>query len=67
VLSRSPACRFESSTVKAIWAVLVGGRFTALADWNGGLVAREAKELVLSAWYWEMPKRSGTGIFINAP
>ena len=38
-------------------------RFTALADWNGGLVAREAKELVLSAWYWEMSNRSGTAIF----
>ena len=27
-------------------------RFTALAEWDGGLIAREAKELVPSAWYW---------------
>jgi hypothetical protein len=28
-------------------------RFTALAYWHGGLVAREAKELLPSAWIWE--------------
>ena len=28
-------------------------RFTALAEWCGGLVAREAKELASSAWNWE--------------
>jgi hypothetical protein len=28
-------------------------RFTALAEWRGGLIAREAKELRLSAWHWE--------------
>ena len=27
-------------------------RFTALADWRGGKVAREAKPLLLSAWLW---------------
>jgi len=27
-------------------------RFTALAEWDGGLIAREAKEMVPSAWYW---------------
>ena len=27
-------------------------RFTALAELDGGLIAREAKELVPSAWYW---------------
>ncbi|MEP7246557.1 MAG: hypothetical protein ABI885_23160 [Gammaproteobacteria bacterium] len=31
-------------------------RFTALATWRGGLVAREAKALTGSAWYWR-----GTG------
>jgi hypothetical protein len=28
-------------------------RFTALAQWCGGLIAREAKELRVSAWHWE--------------
>ena len=32
-------------------------RFTALAEWRGGMIAREAKELRLSAWHWE---REGT-------
>lgn len=27
-------------------------RFTALAHWRGGLVAREAKALTTSAWWW---------------
>jgi len=27
-------------------------RFTALAPWRGGMVAREAKALVTSAWWW---------------
>lgn len=28
-------------------------RFTALAQWRGGWVSREAKELRISAWHWE--------------
>jgi hypothetical protein len=32
-------------------------RFTALADWRGGRIAREAKELRLSAWVWEKSSR----------
>ena len=28
-------------------------RFTALAEWRGGMIAREAKQLVTSAWVWE--------------
>ena len=28
-------------------------RFTALAEWRGGMIAREAKELRVSAWHWE--------------
>jgi hypothetical protein len=31
-------------------------RFTALAEWRGGLVAREAKELTTTAWQWEQSK-----------
>jgi hypothetical protein len=27
-------------------------RFTLVCDWRGGLIAREAKPLVSSAWYW---------------
>jgi hypothetical protein len=33
-------------------------RFTALAQWRGGLIAREAKELAPSAWHWQQPERS---------
>jgi hypothetical protein len=32
-------------------------RFTALAHWRGGWIAREAKELVVSAWHWEKEDR----------
>jgi len=28
-------------------------RFTALAEWRGGMIAREAKELSISAWLWQ--------------
>jgi hypothetical protein len=34
-------------------------RFMALAEWRGGLVAREAKELADSAWDWEKGGRLG--------
>jgi uncharacterized protein (DUF2252 family) len=36
-------------------------RFTALAEWRGGLIAREAKELAPSAWDWER-KRNQTDL-----
>jgi uncharacterized protein (DUF2252 family) len=32
-------------------------RFVALADWRGGSIAREAKELTDSAWYWAHARR----------
>ena len=32
-------------------------RFTALAEWCGGFIAREAKELASSAWNWEANSR----------
>lgn len=38
-------------------------RFTMLAEWCGGLVAREAKELAPSAWYWAKGPHSGKGLF----
>jgi hypothetical protein len=31
-------------------------RFTALAQWRGGWISREAKELRISAWHWEKGK-----------
>ena len=36
-------------------------RFVALADWHGGSVAREAKELTTSAWLWANPSRKLSG------
>lgn len=33
-------------------------RFTALGEWCGGLVAREAKELTASAWHWGEGERA---------
>jgi len=32
-------------------------RFVALAQWNSGTIAREAKELTVSAWLWAHPGR----------
>ena len=37
-------------------------RFVALAHWRGGRIAREAKELVVSAWFWEKENRTDTEI-----
>jgi hypothetical protein len=37
-------------------------RFVALADWHGGALAREAKELTDSAWRWERSGRSRSEI-----
>jgi hypothetical protein len=37
-------------------------RFVALADWHGGTIAREAKELTDSAWFWANPRRRSPGI-----
>ena len=37
-------------------------RFTALAEWRSGWIAREAKELLVSAWHWEKEDREGTEI-----
>jgi hypothetical protein len=34
-------------------------RFVALADWRGGLIAREAKALCVSACLWEKPAGGG--------
>ena len=37
-------------------------RFVALADWHGGSIAREAKELTDSAWHWARARRRRTEI-----
>jgi hypothetical protein len=37
-------------------------RFTVLAEWRGGWIAREAKELVGSAWHWEKNSQEGSEI-----
>ncbi len=37
-------------------------RFTAIADWRGGKIAREAKELAPSAWHWEKRKAGAAKI-----
>ncbi len=37
-------------------------RFVALAEWRGGTVAREAKELTDSAWFFAYPRRRSSGI-----
>ena len=37
-------------------------RFTVLADWRGGRIAREAKELLVSAWNWAKDRQTGTKI-----
>jgi hypothetical protein len=34
-------------------------RFVALAQWRGGSIAREAKELAESAWLWANARRPG--------
>lgn len=38
-------------------------RFVALADWHGGSIAREAKELTDSAWTWAKPRRGRSEIY----
>ena len=38
-------------------------RFVALADWHGGTVAREAKELTTSAWLWARSQKPKAKIF----
>ena len=38
-------------------------RFVALADWHGGTIAREAKELAESAWLWGRGSRAKVRIY----
>lgn len=40
-------------------------RFGAVADWRGGKVAREAKELAVSAWHWETEKNASAEIVLQ--
>ena len=41
-------------------------RFVALAEWRGGTIAREAKELTDSAWFFAYPRRRSPGICYQA-
>ncbi|HLX43457.1 MAG TPA: DUF2252 family protein [Bryobacteraceae bacterium] len=38
-------------------------RFVALAQWHGGTIAREVKELTDSAWAWAHPRRRKSAIY----
>jgi len=38
-------------------------RFVALAQWHGGSIAREAKELAESAWLWAHPRKTRTELY----
>jgi hypothetical protein len=38
-------------------------RFVAMAQWRGGSIAREAKELAESAWRWAHARRAKTELF----
>lgn len=48
----------------------VGGlgrrRFVALAEWRGGLIAREAKDLTVSACQWATPGGDGSKVFYRS-
>ena len=37
-------------------------RFAALVEWRSGWIAREAKELLVSAWHWEKEDQGATEI-----
>lgn len=41
-------------------------RFTLVAQWRGGYIAREAKELVPSAWHWTDKKQSSKFFYATA-
>ncbi len=41
-------------------------RYAVLADWRGGKVAREVKELAVSAWHWEKKKMRRTELDYQA-
>jgi uncharacterized protein (DUF2252 family) len=40
-------------------------RFTAVAEWRGGKVAREAKALIPSAWWWAHGLERSAGVYFN--
>ena len=50
-----PHLKFEVLHRQAGLGSLGRPRFTAIADWRGGKIAREAKPLVTSAWVWANP------------
>lgn len=52
-----PSRKLEFRVVRRVSGVgsLGRHRFVALAQWRGGWIAREAKEVAVSAWYWAWP------------
>jgi Uncharacterized protein conserved in bacteria (DUF2252) len=52
-----PGLRFRIVHRHAGLGSLGRRRFTALAQWRGGHIAHEAKELLASAWHWENGNR----------
>ncbi len=50
-----PDLKFEVLHRQAGLGSLGRPRFTAIADWRGGKIAREAKPLITSAWAWANP------------
>ncbi len=40
-------------------------RYTALCDWQGGKIAREAKRMIPSAWPWAMGKKEERKMYVT--
>ena len=59
-----PASQYKIIHRQAGLGSLGRRRFTLIAQWRGGYVAREAKELRLSAWHW-MDKKQRRKIFYS--
>jgi hypothetical protein len=54
-----PSRKLESRIARRVSGVgsLGRPRFVALAQWQGGWVAREVKQLAVSAWHWVWPTK----------
>lgn len=60
-----PGLRFRVVHRQAGLGSLGRRRFTAIAKWHGGLIAREAKELAATAWDWHQPGPARTGLYYD--
>lgn len=61
-----PGLRFKVLHRQAGLGSLGRPRYTAIADWRGGKIAREAKPLVTSAWAWANPSPTNQSIAYRA-